>query len=141
MTKAGLSPVRFERHEAGPEPELNCLQNLFEGRSTQGPQAAWNCHKFTQYNGNIYLTWQRPLPRINSVKIVPAISMIVSRLKMNRRDNPRASVAEVFGSIKFTGKQAASHTRPWPATGFAVNKSTHSGQASLDDYKLIRSCN
>ena len=60
---------------------------------------------------------------------------------MNRRDNNKATAADVFGSIKFTGKQSAAPSRPWPATGFAVNKSTHNGQASLDDYKLIRSSN
>lgn len=58
---------------------------------------------------------------------------------MNRRDNTKASAAEVFGSIKFSGKHSAAPTRPWPATGFARNKSTHLGQS--DDHKLVRSSN
>jgi len=60
---------------------------------------------------------------------------------MNRRDRDRVSAAEVFGSIKFSGKRAEGPSRPWPATGFAVNKSTHSGTALADDHKLVRSSN
>ena len=60
---------------------------------------------------------------------------------MEHRSTNKATFAEVFGSIKFSGKQSAAPARPWPARGFAVNKSTHVGEATLDDYKLIRSCN
>ena len=53
----------------------------------------------------------------------------------------KATFVEVFGSIKFTGKQVERSSRPWPRTGFAVNKSTHVGEAQLEDGKLVRSSN
>ncbi len=58
-----------------------------------------------------------------------------------RSSNNKATFAEVFGSIKFSGKASAAPARPWPETGFAVNKSTHLGEALRDEYKLIRSSN
>ena len=60
---------------------------------------------------------------------------------MNTRSNGKATFAEVFGSIKFSGKPESTPVRPWPATGFAVNKSTHLGEALNEEAKLIRSCN
>jgi hypothetical protein len=60
---------------------------------------------------------------------------------MNTRTNSKATFAEVFGSIKFHGKRSATPSRPWPRTGFAVNKSTHAGESLRDEQKLIRSSN
>ena len=60
---------------------------------------------------------------------------------MKYRNSNKATFVEVFGSIKFSGKQSAAPSRDWPATGFAVNKSTHVGEGLLDDYKLVRSSN
>jgi hypothetical protein len=60
---------------------------------------------------------------------------------MDSRSNSKATFAEVIGSIKFSGKASATHARPWPATGFAVNKSTHAGEALRDEPKLVRSSN
>ena len=60
---------------------------------------------------------------------------------MNSRANGKATFVEVFGSIKFSGKRSAIHSRPWPRTGFAVSKSTHVGEANLEDGKLVRSSN
>jgi hypothetical protein len=60
---------------------------------------------------------------------------------MNSRTNGKATFAEVFGSIKFSGKSELAPARPWPETGFAVNKSTHVGEAFAEEGKLVRSCN
>lgn len=60
---------------------------------------------------------------------------------MGANKQQRATFAEVFGSIKFAGKRNAVHTRPWPAPGFAVSKSTHNGEDRAEDGKLIRSSN
>ena len=60
---------------------------------------------------------------------------------MNTRSNGKATFVEVFGSIRFQGKPVARSNRPWPRTGFAVNKSTHVGESHVEDGKLIRSCN
>ncbi len=60
---------------------------------------------------------------------------------MEHRNTNRATFAEVFGSIKFPGKQSAAPARPWPSRSFAVNKSVHVGEAILDDYTLVRSSN
>jgi len=53
----------------------------------------------------------------------------------------KATFAEVFGSIKFSGKASAAPARPWPETGFAVNKSTHLGESQREESKLVRSSN
>ena len=60
---------------------------------------------------------------------------------MNTRANSKATFVEVFGSIKFSGRPTARHSRPWPRIGFAVNKSMHVGEAQLEDGKLVRSSN
>jgi hypothetical protein len=60
---------------------------------------------------------------------------------MAHRNTNKVSAAEVFGSIKFPGKQSVAPARPWPSRSFAVNKSVHVGEALLDDYKLVRSSN
>jgi hypothetical protein len=60
---------------------------------------------------------------------------------MNSRTHSKATFAEVFGSLKFSGKRSAAPARPWPQTGFAVNKSTHAGESMRDEQKLIRSSN
>jgi hypothetical protein len=60
---------------------------------------------------------------------------------MDYRSNNKATFAQVFGSIKFSGKASAAPARPWPETGFAVNKSTHLGESQREDNKLIRSSN
>jgi hypothetical protein len=53
----------------------------------------------------------------------------------------RATFAEVFNSIKFRSSEQSAPKRPWPAPGFAVNKSTYGNEALADDNKLIRSSN
>lgn len=60
---------------------------------------------------------------------------------MDSRSNNKATFAEVIGSIKFSGKASATRARPWPATGFAVNKSTYTGETLRDEQKLVRSSN
>ena len=60
---------------------------------------------------------------------------------MNTSANGKATFVEVFGSMKFSGKPNLRPSRPWPRTGFAVNKSTHVGEAILEDGKLVRSSN
>jgi hypothetical protein len=60
---------------------------------------------------------------------------------MNTRAHGKATFVEVFGSIKFSRKPTAQPSVPWPRTGFAVNKSTHVGEAYLEDGKLVRSSN
>ena len=60
---------------------------------------------------------------------------------MNTSANGKATFVEVFGSIKFSGKPTPRPSRPWPRTGFAVNKSTHVGEAQLEEGKLVRSSN
>jgi hypothetical protein len=60
---------------------------------------------------------------------------------MNSRTNGKATFAEVFGSIKFSGKTESTPAHPWPEAGFAQNKSTHLGQTSAEEDKLVRSCN
>ena len=61
---------------------------------------------------------------------------------MENRASNKATFVEVLSSIKFDRKQSTSPAGQWPQTGFAVNKSTHLGEAASDDYKeLIRSSN
>ena len=61
---------------------------------------------------------------------------------MQHRENNRATFVEVFGSIKFDRKQSSNASAQWPQPGFAVNKTTHQGEAAPDDYKqLVRSSN
>ncbi len=61
---------------------------------------------------------------------------------MNSRTSGKATFAEVFGSIKFSGKsESAAPACPWPEGGFAENKSTHLGEAFAEEGKLVRSCN
>ena len=60
---------------------------------------------------------------------------------MDSRSNNKATFAEVFGSIKFSGKRSAAPCRPWPEKGFAVSKSTYTGETLRDEQKLIRSSN
>jgi hypothetical protein len=60
---------------------------------------------------------------------------------MNTSANGKATFVEVFSSIKFPGKRNLQPSRPWPRTGFAVNKSTHVGEALTEDGKLVRSSN
>jgi len=60
---------------------------------------------------------------------------------MQHHKSQKATFAEVIGSIKFSNRTQAANSRPWPATGFAVSKSTHVGEALPDDYKLVRSSN
>lgn len=60
----------------------------------------------------------------------------------NRRGESRATFAEVFSSIKFSGNRSANADARWPEPGFADNCSQHSGVAALDDYKKqVRSSN
>jgi hypothetical protein len=60
---------------------------------------------------------------------------------MNSSANGKATFVEVFSSIKFAGKPTFRPSRPWPRKHFAVNKSTHVGEAMLEDGKLVRSSN
>jgi hypothetical protein len=60
---------------------------------------------------------------------------------MSSRVDNRATFAEVFNSIKFRSSRQPAPARPWPAPGFAVNKSTYGTEALADDTKLIRSSN
>ena len=60
---------------------------------------------------------------------------------MNRRNIHKATFVEVFGSMKFSGKQPAGAVQPRSATGFAVNKSKYIGQTRADEYEPIRSSN
>ena len=64
---------------------------------------------------------------------------------MTARNDSKATFAEFFGSIKFSGKRSTAPARPWPAIGFAVNKSCYMGEAPadylVDDSKLVRSSN
>jgi hypothetical protein len=60
---------------------------------------------------------------------------------MNSNSHSKATFAEVIGSIKFSSKTSVRHARPWPATGFAVNKSTYASDVLRDEQKLIRSSN
>ena len=54
----------------------------------------------------------------------------------------KATFVEVFGSIKFGSGKDGKAVKRWPQPGFAVNKSTHNGDAASDDQKqLIRSSN
>jgi hypothetical protein len=60
----------------------------------------------------------------------------------NNRKEQRATFAEVFDSIKFSGQVSANASAHWPEPGFADNCSQHVGVAALDDYKqLILSSN
>ena len=61
---------------------------------------------------------------------------------MNNRDSNRATFVEVFDSIKFKRKTIERPNGHWPPLGFAVNQSSHDGEAASDDYKQpIRSSN
>jgi hypothetical protein len=60
---------------------------------------------------------------------------------MNSLRKQKATFAEVFGSIKSTGKQAPAPAYPWPETGFAANKTTHIGDSFREEPKLVRSSN
>lgn len=60
---------------------------------------------------------------------------------MKHRSKDKATFAEVFSSVKFAGKQATIPAYPWPETGFAVNKSTHTGDSFRNEPKLVRSSN
>ncbi len=60
---------------------------------------------------------------------------------MTNRNSNKATAAEVFGSIKFSGKSEAAPARPWPETGFAANKSMYRGEAFAEEGKLVRSWN
>lgn len=64
-----------------------------------------------------------------------------SRFKMSSPSANKATFAEVFGSIKFSGKGSNAPAPSWPETGFAVNKSTHMGDSFADEPKLVRSSN
>ena len=66
---------------------------------------------------------------------------VAQRFKMSSPSGNKATFAEVFGSIKFSGKSSNAPAYPWPETGFAVNKSTHVGDSFADEPKLVRSSN
>jgi len=66
---------------------------------------------------------------------------VASRFKMSSPSGNKATFAEVFGSIKFSSKGSTAPAYPWPETGFAVNKSTHTGDSFADEPKLVRSSN
>ena len=60
----------------------------------------------------------------------------------NRRNENRATFAEVFASIKFSGQRSANAEAIWPEPGFADSSDQHVGVAALDDYKQpLRSSN
>ena len=60
---------------------------------------------------------------------------------MSFRTADRATFAEVFSSIKFSRKPSVAPAHPWPATGFAVNKSNRYSTGATDEQKLVRSSN
>jgi hypothetical protein len=55
----------------------------------------------------------------------------------NRRNENRATFAEVFGSIRFAANRSANAEAHWPEPGFADNRSQHAGVAAPDDYKKL----
>ncbi len=58
------------------------------------------------------------------------------------RNSKRASFVEVISSIRFDRGQSANADEHRTATGFAGNRSLHTGVAAPDDYKqLVRSSN
>ena len=57
------------------------------------------------------------------------------------RNQERATFAEVFASIKFSGHRSANADAHWPEPGFADNSDQHVGVAALDDYKQPLSSN
>ena len=60
---------------------------------------------------------------------------------MKNSANAKATFAEVFGTMKFGGKSEIAPAHPWPTRRFAVMKSSHAGQAALEEAKLVRSSN